>query len=75
MPATEPLLSSNTATVRSALDDGVDPNRLVGGDADDRRALAVQCFMGRFEIARLLIDRGANPDFGRCRAKKISRIN
>ncbi len=59
------LLSSDMEVVASCLKDGVDPNAFVGRDADDVRALAVQCFSGHVEIVRLLLDNGADPDLGR----------
>ena len=59
------LLSSNIEVVSSCLEGGVDPNALVGRDADDIRALAVQCFSGHVEIVRLLLANGADPNLGR----------
>ena len=59
------LLSSDLAVVASCLKDGADPNSLVAGDADDARALAVHAFEGRFDIVRLLLLSGADPNLGR----------
>jgi ankyrin repeat protein len=59
------LLSSDRAVVASCLRDGADPNAFVGGDADDVRALAVHAFEGRFDIVRLLLDSGSDPNLGR----------
>lgn len=59
------LLSSDVSVIASCLQDGVDPNSFVGGDADDVRALAVHAFEGRIEIVRLLLEQGANPNMGR----------
>lgn len=59
------LLSSDVSVIASCLQDGVDPDSFVGGDADDVRALAVHAFEGRIEIVRLLLERGANPNLGR----------
>jgi uncharacterized protein len=65
MPVTDDLKSSDVAKVRAALEAGIDPNAFVGGDADDRRALAIHCFGGRIEIARLLLEYHADPNLGR----------
>ena len=59
------LLSTDIEVVSNCLKQGVDPNTIVGGDADDRRALAVQSFMGQVEIVRLLLGNGADPNLGR----------
>jgi ankyrin repeat protein len=59
------LLSPDLGVVRSCLDNGVDPNSIVGGDADDRRALAVHSYLGDVEIVHLLLECGADPNLGR----------
>ena len=59
------LLSSEITVVSTALAAGINPNVLVGGDADDRRALAVQSFLGRVDIVQLLLAGGADPNLGR----------
>lgn len=65
MPTNDDLKSGDLAVIRAALDAGIGPNAFVGGDADDRRALAIHCFGGRTEAAILLLDRGADPNLGR----------
>ncbi len=59
------LLSADPEVVSSCLKQGVDVNGFVGGDANDVRALAVQCFLGRLDIVRMLIEHGADPNLGR----------
>ena len=66
------LLSSDIDVVSSCLQHGVDPNSLVGGDADDRRALGVHCYLDNVEIVRLLLESGADPNLGRVSTAETS---
>ena len=56
------LISDDIKVVKDCLASGVDPNSFVGGDAVGVPALAVQCFLGRADIVRLLISSGADPN-------------